>query len=76
MPIDFASVDFDQAVSAAGHRAFLATLAAGRPVFYLDNDRLNVMEQPDGRRFEIRWIPGGPSGSNYEVVREVSPRKA
>jgi hypothetical protein len=73
---EFGSVEFDQAVIAAGHRAFLRDLAAGLPVFYLDNDGLDVMEQPDGRRFEIRWIPGAPSGSNYEVLREVGPRKS
>ena len=72
---DFDSPEFDEAVGAAGHRAFLATLAAGRNVFYLDSDGLNVMEQPDGRRFEIRWIPGAPSGNNYEVIREVGRRK-
>jgi hypothetical protein len=72
---EFGSVEFDEAVRASGHRAFLNTLAAGLPVFYLDKDGLDVMEQPDGRRFEIRWIPGAPSGSNYEVLREVGPRK-
>jgi hypothetical protein len=51
-------------------------LAAGLPVFYLDKDGLDVMEQPDGRRFEIRWIPGAPSGSNYEVLGELGPRKS
>jgi hypothetical protein len=71
---DFASKEFDEAVRAAGRRAFDATLAAGLPVFYLDREGLNVMEQPDRRRFEIRWIPGAPSGSNYEVLRELKPR--
>jgi hypothetical protein len=78
MPLryDFASSEFDEAVRAAGRRAFDATLAAGLPVFYLDRKGLNVMEQPNGRRFEIRWIPGAPSGCNYEVLREVDPRSA
>jgi hypothetical protein len=67
----FASTEFDEAVSDAGRRAFEATLAAGLPVFYLDREGLNIMEQPDGRRFEIRWISGAPSGSNYEVLREL-----
>jgi len=35
-----------------------------------------VMELPDGRRFEISWIPGAPSGSNYEIVRELKVRAA
>jgi hypothetical protein len=73
MPVayDFASSEFDEAVRASGRRAFEETLAAGLPAFYLDCQGLNVMEQPDGRKFEIRWIPGAPSGSNYEVVREL-----
>ena len=69
--LNFASSEFDEAVRAAGRRAFDATLAAGLAVFYLDREGLNVMEQPDGRRFEIRWIPGAQSGSNYAVIREV-----
>ena len=77
MPVayDFASKEFDEAVRAAGHQAFLETLAAGLPVFYLD-DGLNVMQCPDGRRFEIRWIPGAPSGENYEVIRELTAHAA
>jgi hypothetical protein len=58
-------------LSAAGRRAFEATLAAGLPVFYLESDGLEVMELADGRRFEIRWIPGAPSGENYEILREL-----
>jgi hypothetical protein len=69
---DIASDEFDKAARAAGRRAFDETLAAGLPVFYLDGDGLNVMEQADGRRFEIRWIPGAPSGENYEILREVA----
>jgi hypothetical protein len=77
MPVayDFGSKEFDEAVRAAGHQAFLETLAAGLPVFYLD-DGLNVMECPDGRRFEIRWIPGAPSGENYGVIRELTAHAA
>jgi hypothetical protein len=73
---EFASKEFDDAVRAAGRKAFEESLAAGLPVFYLDDDGLNVMEQPDGRRFEIRWIPGAPSGGNYEILREVKQRAA
>ena len=77
LPIyDFGSEEFDRAVAAAGRTAFHETLAAGYPVYYLDDDGLNVMQQPDGRRFEIRWIPGAPSGSNYEIVRELKARAA
>jgi hypothetical protein len=51
-------------------------LAAGLSVFYLDDEGLDVMEQADGRRFEIRWIPGAPSGENYEILREIKKRAA
>jgi hypothetical protein len=73
---DFNSPEFDEAVRAAGHQAFLDTLAAGLPVFYLDDDGLDVMQLPDGRKFEIRWIPGAPSGENYEIVRELTANAA
>jgi hypothetical protein len=78
MPVayDFGSKEFDEAVRAAGHQAFIETLAAGLPVFYLDDDGLEVMQYPDGRRFEIRWIPGAPSGENYEVIRELTAHAA
>jgi hypothetical protein len=47
-------------------------LAAGVPIFYRDSATgLNVMEQPGGRKFEIRWIPGAPRNRNYEVLREL-----
>ena len=73
---DFASDEFNEAMRSAGRRAFEETLAAGVSVFYRDNDGLSVMEQPDGRRFEIRWIPGAPSGRNYEIIRELKARAA
>ena len=78
MPVayDFSSAEFDDAVRAATRRAFDETLAAGLPVFYLDGDGLNVMECADGRRFEIRWLPGAPSGENYEVIRELTAHAA
>jgi len=73
---EFASEEFHDAVRAATRRAFEETLAAGLPVFYLDREGLDVMEQPDGRRFEIRWIPGAPSGENFEILREIKKRAA
>lgn len=73
---EFGRPEFLEAVSAAGHQAFQESLAMGLPVFYLDDAGLNLMELPDGRRFEIRWIPGAPAGANYEIVREVSRRAA
>jgi hypothetical protein len=73
---DYGNRRLDQAVRAAGRKAFEETLAAGLPVFYLDSEGLNVMQLPDGRRFEIRWIPGAPSGENYEIVRELKAHAA
>jgi hypothetical protein len=72
MLVDFGSAQFDDAVRAATLKAFADTLAAGLPVYYIDADGLNVMERADGRRFEIRWLPGAPSGENYEIVRELT----
>jgi hypothetical protein len=73
---DFRSTEFDDAVRAATRKAFEETLAAGLPVFYLDACGLNVMEYGDGRRFEIRWRPGFPSGENYEIIRELTAHAA
>ena len=42
------------------------------PIFFIDSaSGLNIMEEPDGRKFEIRWVPGAPRDCNYEVVREL-----
>jgi hypothetical protein len=78
MPVvyDFRSTQFDDAVRAACRKAFAETLAAGLPVFYVDADGLNVMERDDGRRFEIHWLPGAPSGENYEIIRELTAHAA
>ncbi|HYW44849.1 MAG TPA: hypothetical protein VE959_18450 [Bryobacteraceae bacterium] len=73
---DFSSTQFDDAVRAACREAFAETLAAGLSVFYIDGESLNVMERADGRRFEIRWLPGAPSGENYEIIRELTAHAA
>ena len=31
------------------------------------------MEEPDGRKFEIRLIPGAPRERIFEIVRELVP---
>ncbi len=50
---------------------------AGVPVFYLDRKRnLDIMEQPDGRKFEICFIPGAPRAGNYRVIRELDATAA
>lgn len=78
MPVvyDFGSTQFDDAVRAACREAFVETLAAGLAVFYIDREGLNVMEHADGRRFEIRWLQGAPSGENYEIIRELTAHAA
>mgnify|MGYP000904866402 CR=1 FL=1 len=73
---NFGTPEFHEAAARAGRKAFEETLAAGFPVFYRDEQDRYVMEKPDGSRFEIRWIPGAPSGKNYEIVRELSVRAA
>ena len=78
MPVayDFGSAEFDDAVRTAGRKAFAEALASGIPVFYIDADGLNAMERNDGRKFEIRWLPGAPYGENYEVIRELTVHAA
>jgi len=61
---------FIAGVIAAGARARIETLEAGVPVFYWDKTlNLDVMEEPDGRKYEIRFIPGAPRNRNYHIVR-------
>jgi hypothetical protein len=73
---DFNSPEFDDAVVAAYARARQEALTAGVPVFYVDGEGRNIMENPDGSRFEIEWVPGAPSGRNFKTIRELSSRAA
>lgn len=69
----FFTDEFTAAVILAGTSARLETLKAGIPVFYKDATRnLDVMEQPDGRKFEVCFIAGAPRESNYRVIRELA----
>ncbi len=72
----FGSAGFDEAVRAAGRKAFVEALASGVPVFYVDADGLNVMERAESRKFEIRWLPGAPSGENFEIICELTANAA
>jgi hypothetical protein len=76
MPVayDVGGAKFDGAVRAACRKAFDEALASG--VFYIDADGVNVMERNDGRKFEVRWLPGAPCGANYQVVRELTAHVA
>lgn len=68
---EFGSAEFHRAVETATRDAFDEALAAGLPVFCRDDEGLNIVQYQDGRRFEIRWIQGGPIGRNYEILREL-----
>jgi hypothetical protein len=78
MPVayDFGCAEFDDAVRAAGRKVFAEALASGLPVFYANADGFEVMEYGDGRKSEIRWLPGAPSGENYQVIRELTAHAA
>ena len=67
---NFLGDDFIAAVIEAGNRARLETLQAGVPVFYREL-KVDIMEQPDGKKFEIRYIPGAPRDQSFEIVREL-----
>ena len=68
----FFSQEFIAEIVSAGARARLETLQAGVPVFYRDRKlRLDVMEQPDGRKFEVCYIAGASRENNYRVIREL-----
>ncbi len=71
--LDIFGNEFNTAVVSAGARARQETLDAGVPVFYRDSaSGLDLMEYPDGRKFEIRFVPGAPRERNYQVLRQIS----
>jgi hypothetical protein len=71
--LDILADEFTRGAEAAWDRARDEALARGVPVFYRDHGTgVEIMQQPDGRRFEVRFIPGAPRGRNYEIVRELS----
>ena len=71
--LDILSPEFTREAEAAWDRARHQALARGVPVFYRhDRTGLEIMEQPDGRRFEIHFIPGAPRGRNFEIIRELA----
>jgi len=72
MSLDILSPEVTQAIIDAGIEARKDSLARGLPVFYCDAEAdRDMMELPDGRRFQIRLIPGAPRRSNYEIIREI-----
>ncbi len=66
--------DFTHKAEGAWDAAREKALANGIPVLYRDYDTgIQVMEQPDGRLFEIRFNPGAPREHLYDIVRELPP---
>lgn len=58
---NFLEDDFTAAVRSACALARIETLNAGIPVFYRDPKRgLDIMEKPNGRKYEICFLPGAP----------------
>lgn len=74
--MEILSEEFAQRASAAWNRAREEALRNGQSVINEDEDGRYVLEQPDGKRFEIRFIPGAPRGENYEIVRELPAHAA
>jgi hypothetical protein len=73
----FASDELTAAVVSGCVSARLQTLKAGIPMFYRDaKEDIYIMEQPDGRKFEVRLIPGAPRERNYEVLLELGQSAA
>jgi hypothetical protein len=71
--LDILTDEFTRKAEAAWDRARDEALAQGLAIFYRDHETgVDVMQQPDGHRFEIRFIAGAPRGRNYEIVRELS----
>jgi hypothetical protein len=71
VPLNLLSEEFSQAASAAWNRARQDALKKGQPVFFQSEDGRYILEQPDGKRYEIRFRPGVPRDENFEIVREL-----
>ncbi|MBZ5620005.1 MAG: hypothetical protein LAQ69_14970 [Acidobacteriia bacterium] len=69
--LDILKDEFVEAAEVAWDRARQDALKQGHPVIFEDEDGRYVLEQPDGKRFEIRFISGAPRDQNYEIVREL-----
>jgi hypothetical protein len=75
--LDVLTDEFTRQAEAAWDDARDEALTRGIPVFYRDHmTGLEILRQPDGRRFEIRFIAGASRGRNYEIVRELSASAA
>lgn len=73
--LDIFDDEFTRQAELAWDRARDEALASGVSVFYREKG-IQIMERPDGRRFEIRFISGAPRDSCYEIIRELSASAA
>ena len=70
---DILGKEFAEGMADATRRARAESVSLGLPVFYRDAETdCDMMELPDGRRFQVRLIPGAARGHNYEVIREIA----
>lgn len=69
--------EFTSIIKAACTDAREEALRAGVSVFYRDTTRgVHVMEQADGRKFEIRFLAGQPRERNFQIVCELAKSAA
>jgi hypothetical protein len=54
-------------------RASQETLDAGVPIFYRDPESgMDVMERPDGSRFQVLFLSNAPLEDHYQIVRQLN----
>lgn len=66
--------NFTIAVRNAVGRARTETLNAGVAVFYRNEEGIEVLEQSDGRKFEVRFLSGVPRDRTYEILIRAEAR--
>ena len=64
---------FPWAEAVARFHAREEALAAGHAVVFMDDLGRYVQERPDGRQFEVRFVPGCTGESHLLVLGEVTP---
>jgi hypothetical protein len=65
------TAEFAERAALAGLRARQKALAQGHPVVFRDDLGRYIEEFPDGRRLEVRFVPGIPRESHLKVVGEL-----
>ena len=75
MAVDIFSEELARLASEATDRARRELLASGVEVVYRDSlTGIDILERPDGRCFEIRFLPEGDP--NYEILRALPNQRA